>query len=406
MPRLVLHAGDGKCGSTAIQASLYDAREALAEQGILYHAPRRIGGHFVYSRLIGLTVRGDAERAHTLARDNLAEVVEKAKAPGVRFVVLSAEFILCSTKPKSLQTLLAPLLSEIDGIDIVAYIRPPDKSYLAHSLQRAKASHTIEEPATYVRDFASPLVAWPGAPLQARVHARLYRREEFADNSVVADLAGLLSEITGTEVTLPEVVANPSLTTEQTLAMARLRRDVLPERNGLLLPISNNLVRFFEEANAACGALGRKAQLRPEAAAQVLNANWAHVALLEKKRPDLGFGRAFGLPEHPPETDMAQRFGTFEGILEPGDAALVDSLATLVPALNPALTKGEIDSAVLPKVPPGTRRGLLRAWIRYLRREGLEATVEAVRERYLSPAPSPARPSASPVASSDAPSAQ
>ena len=36
----IIHTGDAKCGSSAIQASLFAAEQALLGRGILSHAPR------------------------------------------------------------------------------------------------------------------------------------------------------------------------------------------------------------------------------------------------------------------------------------------------------------------------------------------------------------------------------
>jgi hypothetical protein len=66
--KVVVHIGDGKCGSSSVQASLYMASASLLEQGILYHAPAKTAGHFLYITLLNGSTRSDDSHQQEIAR--------------------------------------------------------------------------------------------------------------------------------------------------------------------------------------------------------------------------------------------------------------------------------------------------------------------------------------------------
>lgn len=149
--KIVLHIGLEKTGTTAIQRSLQDAREALAAEGVLY--PENLGrhGHTHLTVAIGDCARTEDIRQRTrvvpdpaekagFAKRIFDEMASQVSASRPKVLVLSNEHLssrlLESDEVAALREFLAPLA---DDIQVVVYLRRQDELFLSYYSQQVKA---------------------------------------------------------------------------------------------------------------------------------------------------------------------------------------------------------------------------------------------------------------------------
>jgi len=265
---LILHIGDGKCGSTAIQQSLYDAADTLAEAGVLYVSERRRGA-YDFSVLLGRETRGDVTRETKAAKNNLDTIVARAAAERPAFVLISSEYLFSRPPARLLELLTANGLKPV-GIHVFAYVRRPADMFVSLLQQSMKADHRGMDPAQFRRDVSRPLAAWGAAPECLSVCVGLFDRTRLKDNSVVADFADAIGLITGqAAITLPDADANVSLSVEQVLALRDFRAAFCADTPGRYRAESNRLLRLFEQMNARFGRVGSPVRLDDNARALI-----------------------------------------------------------------------------------------------------------------------------------------
>lgn len=345
--QVIIHIGDAKCGSSAIQASLFDAEEALLAQGILYHAPRPTNGHSSYITLMGGQTRGDNEEQAALARRNIAETRELIAASHPEYLFLSAENFF--TLPPERVT---KILTEITGrvpctVHILAFLRHPVGFYLSGVQQELKASHEFLGPKDFRRDMGAPFRRWLDWPACADVTARLFDRNYLTGGSAVAECAAVLRDTTGREdLHLDDVDQNTSLSAEQTILLQRFRRDFLSDHKNRFRAESNRLVRFFETLNAQFGLVGTRAQLTFEVRSCIQQQNEPFIRELDALFPDLGMMASQDVTTLPWREASQGWTQDVETILESYDSGVLKRLTRLVPAYNPALAEGDVAAAL------------------------------------------------------------
>ncbi len=148
MTKFVVHIGDGKCGSSAIQAALFDAREDLAKIGIAYDAHHRTSGNYNFGTLLGKATRGNDEHQRRWA----GQVVKRLRssAEHADYVFISSEAFL-TMEPAEIVQILEMISDDIESIDTIAYVRHPLSMYLSLAQQSVKASFRFRRPDTYRR---------------------------------------------------------------------------------------------------------------------------------------------------------------------------------------------------------------------------------------------------------------
>ena len=75
MTNFIVHIGDGKCGSSAIQAALFDAQAALRDAGIGYYSHHRTSGNFCLGTLVGKSTRGNDAQQRKYALKAIDELI-------------------------------------------------------------------------------------------------------------------------------------------------------------------------------------------------------------------------------------------------------------------------------------------------------------------------------------------
>ena len=312
-PQLIIHLGDGKCGSTAIQGSLFDARKILSANKIIYYPPNRTG-HFSYITFFDGKTRGDNDKALAMARNNFSELTELVKSDPPDFILFSSESFF-SIPPDRLLELLAPLCSGEVKVHIIAYIRCPAEQYLSQVQQIIKASHRIIEPKEYFRDITINLVRWLEYPQTASMTVKQFRKEKLIGGSVVLDFEDVLKKITCREITLPDVVSNASLSAEQIIVLQRYRQNFFAADDGFFQPGSNQLIHFFESINLVDGLVKTKPRLAPWLPLQITSRHANVIKKIQERFPATNFqrdccihGDADGVSFPPVDGDVSRIF--------------------------------------------------------------------------------------------------
>lgn len=157
-PRVVLHIGSTKTGSSALQATLFERRDTLAEVGALY-SPLGVtaGAH----HLLAASIHPSAWRIHAadLPEDRDAhftalsrQIMDDAASAGHHTIVLSSEYFWGSFP--------APLYKRLrEGFpgarfEVVAYVRRPEEWVVSTYLQALKYGEK--------RDFSEWFNHWKG----------------------------------------------------------------------------------------------------------------------------------------------------------------------------------------------------------------------------------------------------
>ncbi|SMY09238.1 hypothetical protein [Flavimaricola marinus] len=206
---LILHLGDFRTGSTAIQSWLRD--QGLA-QGI-YYPPG-----FNHAPLAHSLPHPDA-RAHHFGV--MADHMAASDAP---FAVISAEHFEFSDPADLAEALAAHMPRQTVRMRLISYVRPHPQSYLARFAESAKIGSFegdldgyLDWPQTVKRmTYAPRFERWKRVFGEA-FHVRLYDRSHFVGGDVLRDFA---SFVTGTDPGPQTLEANPSPGLES-LAYAR-----------------------------------------------------------------------------------------------------------------------------------------------------------------------------------------
>lgn len=373
----ILHIGDGKCGSTSIQASLFEARDRLERQSIVYHPVNRTSGHFHYGMLLGETSRDDHERQVRVAAKNLEENAARIASGEGRFVIFSGESLFRVPPADVMGLLERGLTRRIEAVHVIGYVRRPADMYLSLMQQKLKASHRIVQPHQYVRDIHQPFAAWAAHPSCASVTVRPFDRTLLEGASVVRDFQRFLADTTGRDVSfLEDRRENESLSAEQMILLQRFRRDFTSGYDGVFRPESTRLIALFHGLNGVLGMVGTKASLSELARAHVVAGNGRFVRALRESF-DLtldGWCDSSGTPS-PQElepwssTDVA-------AILGAHDPRTVDALRALVPPYEPELRSRLAERTRAAMASLGFDGRARRAYAKYLAAEGCERARE------------------------------
>jgi len=119
--RLILHIGNHKTGSTAIQTALSNNTEILKQEGVLYP---KTGVVKNAHHIIPLSLRGESVPGFDVVSDIdtlLMDLIDEVKLKQPEVVIISSEeFFLCSTSEFDL---LKPFFSLFTQIDFVCVLR-------------------------------------------------------------------------------------------------------------------------------------------------------------------------------------------------------------------------------------------------------------------------------------------
>lgn len=379
MAKFIIHVGDAKCGSTSIQGSLKQARPSLLAKGLVYETGSSGFNHVDLVRLVRPHARGNLEES--LLRGK--EIVETLRATLKKdqTVLLSAENLL-TLPPEEFLPILRQISPEDPEIKVVAYVRAPTDMYLSYAQQALKGTRYFPQPDSFHRPLDQRLSAWRDFPYVSEIRVRPFDRKRLTGGDVTEDFAGVLQDLTGQEIALPQTARNRSLSAEQMIALQHLRRSALPDHDGKLHPISARYIGWFLQLNKV-EMIGRKPGLSGAACAAVAKANREMVVRLNTLFP---------------EVDMVLREGDaapWKGgrdvadLLDDYSPEIVAQLKSLMPHLTPELSQGMTAAArsaldTLLSSEPELRRKQMRLTKQMLRDSECIAAARAIRPKLLS----------------------
>lgn len=225
-PRLILHIGQGKTGSTSIQNALRNNPETLARHGVFFPETGRHTNHQdIFTYLTGDVkhhdpalggARDDARKTALgkeyweAARRHIAEATPE-------LVVLSCENQFRPFSAEALTRLSRELEGMFSEILVTAYLRDPADHFLSMAQQDVKKRPDITIPGeTALRDVLEPwLMHGPGP-----VEVIRFARDTLQDGDVVADFCARYLPFAAGDLSIP---ANRDNTTISAEAMALLQ---------------------------------------------------------------------------------------------------------------------------------------------------------------------------------------
>lgn len=331
MTKFILHIGDAKCGSTAIQNALYLARQNLAENGIYYDTYFPNSGHTALTLLVGQRSRGDSKPREALAADTLSLLQREAR--NFDWVVLSAENFV-NLSPEIVAELAESIAGPVEAIEAIAYVRSPVPMYASSIQQIIKGSHSFPPPESFHRRIDRKLKAWLAFIGGDRFQVRLFERQSLEGGDVVSDFSSYLASLTGVPISLPSGSYNTSLSAEQARILQLFRLAVYPDQQGTLLPRSTVLAQFLSALNAI-RTVGSPVMLS-DLAQDVIRARNADVVHgLMEAFPNLAFpdfaqpGTSLPRGPYPWSED-----DSIEAVLACSDQSIVAQLSGLLPESN------------------------------------------------------------------------
>jgi hypothetical protein len=261
MVRFVLHIGDQKCGSSAIQSALWLAQDRLCSHGLLYHSTQIRSGHSGFVTLLGVQTRGDDAKSMVTSEAAIKHMRLRLAAGGISHVILSAESFI-ALSPDSVLRIVGMISSEIAGVDVVAYVREPASMYLSWIQQRLKGDHLIFRPERYCHGLDRLLIPWKDVCGVDSVAVRAFEPALLSGGSVVSDFSAVLAELTGVQIDLKDTRENVSLTAEQMVILQTFRGRFFADVRGKQNRDTNLLIDMFAGLNAI-GLVGSPPRLQP-----------------------------------------------------------------------------------------------------------------------------------------------
>lgn len=299
--KILLHMGQEKTGTTALQQSLHSAADELRARGILYP---RFGGHAIAHHLL-LPLQGDPKRLPPWTLSDLGgpeAAVEKARLaweatlqemrvnpPDV--LILSSELLLNRTDGPAKARLARALASLSDDVVPILYVRHPVDHYRSLLQEMLKAeSRPFPPVSTGLRQAIEDTeAAFSNPPVLVA-----YDRTTLAQGDIVRDFANrfLMPGLGGLD--LPPSQANRGLSAEALVLTARLREEGGPtvEAARRVAKLRPHMEEFDRTDPPA-----RPLTLRPEVAEAALRSATCHRWLVTTGRleiPGLDISRIDG----------------------------------------------------------------------------------------------------------------
>ncbi len=240
-PRLILHIGVHKTGTTAIQHALHRSRTSLLEAGVLVPRIDRdpwpdLPKHCsVYAAAAG----GDPLRAQ-LERDAL---VKEFEACGAHTLLITEEGL--SEPDRAIVDFFVPWRDRFD-IEVICYLRRPDLlvEALYNQFVRESQRHEARPILMFARapvvrarlDFAAMLAPW--RELAARMHVMNFDQARAGDGLLqsFASAAGLPA------LSASEDMVNPSVDMRLVVMLTQLNRQRIRYSLGALSTASHTLM--------------------------------------------------------------------------------------------------------------------------------------------------------------------
>ena len=350
--KILLHMGQVKTGTTALQQSLHSAADTLRERGVCY--PRFGGGaiaHHLLMPLCGagpkmplwsLNDLGGTEEAVRKAREAWAATCDDIRSNPPDLLILSSELLLGGTDSQEKARLFEILSQLSTDIQPVIYIRHPVDLYRSSLQEMLKAVTRLKPPVCLqLREMVEGVEAtFPQPPVFVA-----YDKGTLFQGNTVPDFANrFLAPLIG-PISLPPSQANQGLSAEALVLMAQLRAEGgnTVEAGRRVARLKKHLIDF-DRADPPLHPLA----LLPEVAEAALRSATCYRWLAETGRlviPGLDIDRIDGAAV--PDWMMTASPET----MFPHDANRLARLRQTIDRLGPSPVRGVTQSADSPKAP-------------------------------------------------------
>lgn len=263
----IIHIGDGKCGSTSLQRSLYDHREALATNGLIYDTISPQSAHFSAITLIGGQTRGNDLEQKARAKKTLKKIQEHDLVG--KTVLLSAENFF-THDPAEVLTLCNRISARVGKVTAIGYVREPSSMYLSLVQQTLKANHIFPSPERYSRPLQKYVGAWREALGHEHVYISSFDKRCLYGRDISLDFSRKVSQITEKNILLTSREQNSGLLAEQMIAMQSVRRTFFSDSAGTRAVKSDKLEKLFMRLNDI-KKVGTDTKLREDIAQVIKN---------------------------------------------------------------------------------------------------------------------------------------
>ncbi|MBW6419753.1 hypothetical protein [Celeribacter sp. PS-C1] len=246
-PKLVLHVGMPKTGSSALQKWFATSRAHLLTQGVLYPQSNKNKSHPFLSLPLDFEADGQRLLVDEIGRSQIKadQVFEKTwtaleaeiRVTSPETVVLSTEYLFKRIGNKGRERLLRAIDRTFSETKIAIYVRQPSKFYASHVQQRIKHSATLPaiQPVSWRRKIEAWEEAFPGS-----VSIRTYEKSALIAGDIIADF--LTSYLGLTRHDTPgEATVNESMSAEAAQVLQALQLDRFPGQDDVVIPERNRL---------------------------------------------------------------------------------------------------------------------------------------------------------------------
>lgn len=255
MTELILHIGDGKCGSSSIQKALFNSKHELKINKTLYISDRK-SSSYNYSIFFGGHTRGNLVAEQAAARNNLEKIADELKANKYKYLIISCEFLF-KYPPNDIMNMLSDFGIDVSGVHLAAFIRDPIGRFESALQQHVKGDHNYPNPLKFSHDFSRPLLKWAASKYIYSLNICSLDNLNLLKRSVVITFFDTLKRINATINIAPEDVrTNESLSAEQVITLQEFRAAYCFDTPRQMRPESDRVISFFQCLNQNFGRVG------------------------------------------------------------------------------------------------------------------------------------------------------
>lgn len=230
--KIIVHMGQGKTGTSALQKSLNASVEMLRARKVLYpQFGRGFDAHHLLVALIGKPnllpswtreKLGGAESAVEAAKVAWATTCVELRRSRPELLVLSSEYLIHDADGKAKASINAVLTKLSDDITPVVYVRNPVDHYRARLQQRLKTNSQILPPLN--RDVKEAILDTEAA-FGRGPELVAFDRKVLHGGDIIEDFATRFLAPWVTAADLPRFKTNVGLSAEALMLMIRLRAE-------------------------------------------------------------------------------------------------------------------------------------------------------------------------------------
>lgn len=313
MPKVILHVGMPKTGTTALQNTLDANKDSLLKKGVLYPTYGLSKQDFLVPLLYksqpfnlvartALKAQDKSERRRAMremkqdpakreairkrvdetAEQNWQDIVAKSKANDVKRVVLSEEVLGNGNAPDDAETVenIRGIMAQLsDDITIVAYLRNPASRFLSGAGQKLKTGQLLPRAGLNTYNYRPAIENLENLGI-GQIKLNDFDRDALIDNDITADFqAKYIPEFKGKLETPADAVVNENISAEAMVLFQKLlvhvsSTDEKTSKMQLLRAIgparAKKLQREMYKLDREVGGFS-KPKLRPEAADLILS---------------------------------------------------------------------------------------------------------------------------------------